>query len=90
MILDAVHLAAVQITGVTGFAGTSRLVGGLRSGLGLARVAVVDAGAATVLFVAAASRATAASTLGAARGATRGGGTIGRITRGATRRTWRT
>jgi len=91
VILDAVHLAAVQITGVgvTGITGISRHVGGLRSGLGLARVAVVDARAATVLLVATTSRATAAST-SAARGATRRGGVITRITgsggRGATRR----
>ena len=89
VILDAVHLAAVQITGVTGTTGISRHVGGLRSGLGLARVAVVDARAATVLLVATTSRATAAST-SAARGATRRGGVITRITgsggRGATRR----
>ena len=104
VILDAVHLAAVQITGVTGTTGISRHVGGLRSGLGLARVAVVDARAATVLLVATASRPAAASTStarGATRGATRRGGIIARITargatritgtnRGATRRTWRT
>ena len=106
VILDAVHLAAVQITGVgvTGITGISRHVGGLRSGLGLARVAVVDARAATVLLVATASRPAAASTStarGATRGATRRGGIIARITargatritgtnRGATRRTWRT
>jgi len=74
MVLDAVHLAAVQVTG------TSRLLGALRSRLGLAILAIINAIAALVLVVAAATPASIATATGTGRGATCSCGIIGRIT----------